>query len=164
MVKSNFNQVNSGENQKVRVTKEFSFDMGHALVGYDGPCKDIHGHTYHLSVTIIGTPLQQPGAPKDGMVVDFTLIKAVVHERIISRFDHALVLNESLPEEFKKNLDAITGKLVFVPFQPSCENLVLAFRNELQTEFEAQGWDLFSLKLYETPTSYAEWYASDNSF
>lgn len=164
MVKSNFNQVNSGENQKVRVTKEFSFDMGHALVGYDGPCKDIHGHTYHLSVTIIGTPLKQSGAPKDGMVVDFTLIKAVVHERIISRFDHALVLNESLPEEFKKNLDAITGKLVFVPFQPSCENLVLAFRNELQTEFEAQGWDLFSLKLYETPTSYAEWYASDNSF
>src|SRR5690554_6962131 len=90
--------------EKVRLTKEFVFDMGHALFGYDGPCKDIHGHTYHLSVTVIGSPLNQPGAAKDGMVVDFGLIKGVVHDRIISRFDHALVLNESIPAAMKESL------------------------------------------------------------
>src|SRR5690554_1726332 len=83
----NGNLMEKKNRDRVRVTKEFVFDMGHALIGYDGPCKDIHGHTYHLSVTIIGTPLEQPGAAKDGMVVDFGLIKGVVHDKIISHFD-----------------------------------------------------------------------------
>ena len=146
----------------VRLTKEFVFDMGHALFGYDGPCKDIHGHTYHLSVTVIGAPLNQPGAPKDGMVVDFGQIKEVVHDKIISRFDHALVLNEALPDEYKQHIQQVTGKLVFLPAQPSCENLLLHFKNELAPVFKEKGWDLFALKLYETPTSFAEWHVQDN--
>lgn len=137
--------------------------MGHALFGYDGPCKDIHGHTYHLTVTIIGTPLVEPGAAKDGMVVDFGLIKEVVQEKIIGPFDHALVLNSSLPDSVKAGLHEATGKLVFVPFQPSCENLLLLFKRELEPVFKARKWNLFGMKLYETPTSFAEWYASDNS-
>lgn len=153
---------NTKKKERVRLTKEFVFDMGHALYGYDGPCKDIHGHTYHLSVTVIGTPIHEPGAAKDGMVVDFGLIKAVVHDRIISRFDHALVLNESIPESMKESLHQVTGKLVFLPVQPSCENLLLHYKDELLPVFEEKGWELFSLKLYETPTSYAEWYASDH--
>lgn len=146
----------------VRVSKTFTFDMGHALFGYDGPCKDIHGHTYHLTVTIIGTPLDEVGAAKDGMVVDFGLIKEVVQEKVIGPYDHALVLNSSLPDPVKAGLHEATGKLVFVPFQPSCENLLLLFKRELLPVFKARGWDLFSMKLYETPTSFAEWYASDN--
>lgn len=155
------NKTGAGRD-RVRVTKEFVFDMGHALIGYDGPCKDIHGHTYHLSVTIIGTPLDQPGAAKDGMVVDFGLIKGVVHEKIISIFDHALVLNNALPDALKAGLEAVTGKLVFLPVQPSCENLLLHFKNLVEPVFAEKGWSLFSMKLYETPTSFAEWCVSDN--
>ncbi len=150
------------ENRKVRVSKTFTFDMGHALIGYDGPCKDIHGHTYHLTVTILGEPLQEAGNPKDGMVVDFSLIKKVVHEKIIEKYDHALILNAALADDLKKGLHAATGKLEFVPFQPSCENLLLLFKDELYSVFQEKRWNLFSLKLYETPTSYAEWFASDN--
>lgn len=151
------------KNRLVRVSKTFTFDMGHALIGYDGPCKDIHGHTYHLTVTILGVPMDEPGHPKDGMVVDFSLIKKVVHERIIAKYDHALVLNQILPDDLKRGLHAATGKLEFVPFQPSCENLLLLFKSELLPVFEEKEWNLFSLKLYETPTSYAEWFASDNA-
>lgn len=151
-------QVKQG---RVRLTKEFVFDMGHALFGYDGPCKDIHGHTYHLSVTVIGVPLYKPGDAKDGMVIDFGLIKAVVHDKIISRFDHALVLNEAIPSNMKQSIEEITGKVVYLPVQPSCENLLLHFKDELLAVFEKKGWELHSLKLYETPTSFAEWYASD---
>lgn len=137
--------------------------MAHALMGYDGPCKDIHGHTYHLFVTIIGTPLQKTGHPKDGMVVDFGEIKKIVQEKVIGRFDHALVLHDALPVSQKNALAAVTEKIVYLPFQPSCENLLLLFKQELQQVFVTLGWDLCSLRLYETPSSYAEWCVSDNN-
>ena len=144
---------------QVRVTKMFSFDMGHALMGYDGPCKDIHGHTYHLHVTVVGQPIQEPGNPKDGMVVDFGHIKQIVNEKIIQVYDHALVLNQSLTDSQKQAINGVTGKVLFVPFQPSCENLLLAFKQILLSEFNHKGVTLFSLRLYETPTSYAEWFS-----
>lgn len=148
---------------KIRVTKEFVFDMAHALLGYDGPCKDIHGHTYHLFVTIIGSPIHESGNPKDGMVVDFGEIKKVVQEKVIRRFDHALVLNESLSPDIKAHIGAVTGKIAYLPVQPSCENLLLTFKNELQPVFASFGWQLHSLRLNETPTSFAEWFAEDNA-
>jgi 6-pyruvoyltetrahydropterin/6-carboxytetrahydropterin synthase len=52
---------------KIRVSKEFHFEMAHALWNYDGPCKNIHGHSYKLIVTVIGTPLNDPNNPKNGM-------------------------------------------------------------------------------------------------
>ena len=81
--------------QKVRVTKTFSFDMAHALYGYDGPCKNIHGHTYHLSVSILGKPIADVNDVKVGMVMDFGDLKKIVSSNIIKNFDHALVLNKS---------------------------------------------------------------------
>lgn len=147
--------------EKIRVTKTFTFDMGHALFGYDGPCKDIHGHTYHLSVTVLGFPIQETGNPKDGMVVDFGYIKKEVNEKILDKFDHALVLNAALPDQIKAGVNEATSKVVYVDFQPSCENLLLHFKNELEAVFQEKGWNLISMKLYETPTSFAEWFASD---
>jgi len=45
--------------------------MAHALYGHDGPCNNIHGHTYHLHITILGSPVEEAGDPKNGMVIDF---------------------------------------------------------------------------------------------
>ena len=68
--------------------------MAHALLGYDGPCRNIHGHTYYLSVTVIGEPQQDASDPKLGMVMDFSDLKKIVNEKVICVFDHVLVLNE----------------------------------------------------------------------
>ena len=43
---------------KIRITKKFEFEAGHALYGYDGKCKNIHGHSYKLWVTVIGSPIE----------------------------------------------------------------------------------------------------------
>jgi len=145
----------------VRVTKKFTIDMAHALYGYDGPCKNIHGHTYHLSVTVSGPVEQATDSPKQGMVVDFTDLKQVVMTHIVDRFDHALVLNETAP--YSQN-DIITHqfeKVILTPFQPSCENLLLYFKNQVINQFPAS-IQLYSMRLEETPTSYAEWLLSDN--
>ena len=76
----------------IRVTKEFRFEMAHALAGHDGPCRNIHGHSYLLSVTLTGTPVNDPASPKNGMVMDFSDLKKIVDSAIVRPFDHALVL------------------------------------------------------------------------
>ena len=147
--------------QKVRVTKKFTFDMAHALYGYDGPCKNIHGHTYHLSVTLKGTPIQDNGDVKLGMVVDFGDLKTIVKETILEIYDHALVLNEDAPYSKSEVISNEFEKVILVPYQPTCENLLLSFVEKLKPLF-AQEMTLVSIRLEETPTSFAEWNVGDN--
>jgi 6-pyruvoyltetrahydropterin/6-carboxytetrahydropterin synthase len=145
----------------VRVTKKFTIDMAHALYGYDGPCKNIHGHTYHLSVTVIGHVEQSNNSPKQGMVVDFTDLKTIVMTEIVNIFDHALVLNEHAPYSQNDIISNQFEKVILTPFQPSCENLLLHFKNRIIDKVPAYV-KLCSIKLEETPTSYAEWMMDDN--
>ncbi len=76
----------------VRVTKEFSFEMAHALSGYDGLCREIHGHSYRLFVTVKGTPSGNQADPKFGMVMDFGELKKTVNRLIVDRYDHTLLI------------------------------------------------------------------------
>ena len=86
----------------IRITKEFKFEMAHALHGYDGLCKNIHGHSYRLWVTISGKVLKLNGDKKDGMVMDFDILKKIIKPTIIDKYDHSLVLNANSPHA---NLD-----------------------------------------------------------
>ena len=76
----------------IRLTKEFSFEAAHALDGYDGPCREIHGHSYKLFVTVKGEPVADAAEPKYGMVMDFGELKRIVGRLIVDRYDHALVM------------------------------------------------------------------------
>lgn len=144
----------------IRLTKIFDFEMAHALLGYDGACRNIHGHSYLLHVTVAGVPLNKPGHPKDGMVADFKDIKKVVKEKVVQVYDHALVLNEKTPEEVVSSLKSIYEKIVLKPYQPTCENMltdmVEVIENALPSEVR-----LFSVRLFETATSFAEWHSED---
>jgi 6-pyruvoyltetrahydropterin/6-carboxytetrahydropterin synthase len=147
--------------QQIRVTKKFTFDMAHALFGYDGPCKNIHGHTYHLSVTLMGMPILDSSDVKLGMVVDFGDLKQIVKEQILNTYDHALVLNEDAPYSKSEVISNEFEKVILVPYQPTCENLLLSFVHKLKPLFPVSN-QLVSIRLEETPTSFAEWNASDN--
>ncbi|MFO8023496.1 MAG: 6-carboxytetrahydropterin synthase [Perlabentimonas sp.] len=146
---------------RIRLTKEFTFEMAHLLEGYDGPCSNIHGHSYKLEVTVIGSPINDEKNPKHGMVMDFGQLKSVVNEQIVSQFDHVLLVNrKSKLAEVKNELPIQT--IVEVDYQPTCENLLPHFA-KLISENLPEEVKLHSLKLHETATSYAEWYASDNA-
>jgi 6-pyruvoyltetrahydropterin/6-carboxytetrahydropterin synthase len=147
--------------QRIRVTKKFSFDMAHALYGYDGPCKNIHGHTYHLSVTLIGFIIKDNNDAKVGMVVDFGDLKKIVQSNILNKYDHALVLNDRAPYAQSTLIFNEFEKIVSVPFQPTCENLLLHFVSQLKQVISGE-MSLAGMRLEETPSSYAEWLASDN--
>ena len=143
----------------VRVTKEFHFEGAHALVDYDGKCREIHGHSYKLFVTVTGEPRDEKSDPKNGMLLDFTDLKRVVNALVIDIYDHALLLREDAP--LAKELKESYGNVITLPFQPTCENLVTHFSDLLINKLP-DGITLFSLKLYETATSYVEWFREDN--
>ena len=82
--------------KKVRVTKQFKFETGHALYGYDGLCKNVHGHSYKLDVTVIGHPIDDAENVKNGMVIDFGDLKTIVNQEIVHPFDHATVLTNHI--------------------------------------------------------------------
>lgn len=145
----------------IRLTKEFSFEAAHALGGYDGPCREIHGHSYRLFVTIKGRPSCDENDPKQGMVMDFGVLKKIVGEEIISRFDHALVLRTTADEELRRVLASQFDNLVEVDYQPTCENMLDDFARRIAARLP-EGVTLHSLRLHETASSYAEWFAEDN--
>lgn len=146
---------------KIRLTKEFKFEMAHALSGYDGPCRNIHGHSYYLYVTVIGTPIQDPSSPHDGMVMDFNQLKKIIRESVTDQLDHALVLNENSPER-NLSLEKHFNNIVYLPYQPTCENMLADFARRIG-KLLPEGVSLHHLRLCETVTSFAEWFAEDNS-
>ncbi len=145
----------------IRITKEFDFEMAHALLGYNGPCKDIHGHSYKLSVTVAGAPVTDQTSPELGIVIDFSLLKKIVKDAIIEHFDHALVLNKNFPQTQLAGIHSISGRLLMVDYQPTCENLLIDFVERIKTNLPLTT-NLHHLKLRETSSSYAEWFANDN--
>ena len=145
----------------IRLTKVFPFEMAHALYGYDGPCKNIHGHSYILSVTLLGKPMNNPGHPKHGMVMDFSDLSKMVKEKIVDKMDHALVLNGNSPHKELKNMEENFERVVYVAYQPTCENLLIDFMNRIKSLLP-ENVKLHSMRLRETASSFAEWFADDN--
>jgi len=146
---------------KIRVTKEFSFEMAHALWNYDGPCKNVHGHSYRLYVTLSGSPLNDIMNPKNGMVIDFADIGNIVKKNIINVFDHAVTVSGNYDNKKLNDFKTLLGNVIIVDYQPTCENLVADFASRIRKHLPDKVL-LHSIKLYETATSFAEWHASDN--
>ncbi|PJR04676.1 6-pyruvoyl trahydropterin synthase family protein [Avrilella dinanensis] len=146
----------------IRITKQFNFETGHALYGYDGKCRNVHGHSYKLSVTVIGKPIEDANHVKYGMVIDFSDLKKIVQEEIVLKFDHATVFNQNTPHiELAKELEDRGHHVILVDYQPTSENMVIDFAERIKSRLP-ENIGLFSLRLQETESSYAEWFQSDN--
>ena len=133
--------------------------MAHALHGYDGLCKNIHGHSYKLWVTIRAKVRQEKAHKKDGMVMDFDVLKSIVKPDIIDKYDHSLVLNANSPHA---EIDfSAFEKVFFLPYQPTSENLVMDFALKIKSKLP-EGIELYKVVISETATSFAEWNCEDN--
>jgi 6-pyruvoyltetrahydropterin/6-carboxytetrahydropterin synthase len=142
----------------IRVTKEFKFEAAHALDGYNGKCKDIHGHSYHLKITVLGSPKSDANVSDCGMVIDFSDIKLIVKDEIMPLFDHILILRK---DSRFKGIEKQNERVRYVPYQPTCENMLI----EIIDIMKAYLPTTVTLKygfLRETKTSYAEWFLEDN--
>ena len=149
--------------KSIRITKQFSFETAHALHGYDGKCKKIHGHSYKVFVTVLGTPILDPLDPKYGMVMDFGDLKNIVKEEIVDVFDHATIFNKNTPHlDLGEQLIQLGHHILLLDYQPTTEMMVIDFAQKISKRLP-ENIQLHSLKLRETESSFAEWYASDNA-
>jgi 6-pyruvoyltetrahydropterin/6-carboxytetrahydropterin synthase len=99
---------------------------------------------------------------KYGMVIDFSDLKKIVKEEIVDIFDHATVFNQNTPHvELAAELKSRGHHVILVDYQPTSENMVTDFAQKIKSRLPKDIL-LHSLKLQETETSFAEWYASDN--
>ncbi|MDO8368881.1 MAG: 6-carboxytetrahydropterin synthase [Saprospiraceae bacterium] len=145
---------------RIRLTKILTFEMAHALPGYDGACRHIHGHSFRLEVCVLGEPLQAHGHPKNGMVMDFKILKSIVNESFVNIYDHALVLPETTASDIVDGLQRHFGNVITLPFQPTCENMIAICVETLRPKMPS-GVTLWSVKLSETASSFAEWCVAD---
>lgn len=145
---------------KIRITKEFDFEMAHALKGYDGPCKQMHGHSYGLRVTVIGEA--EKTGTKRGMVMDYGDLKAIVERTVVKPFDHALMLGKDHEGLIPKESQDLFSKVWFVDYQPTSEMMLVDIVARISRELPDH-LKLHSVWLRETARSWAEWYAEDNA-
>lgn len=138
----------------LRITKEFRFEGAHALLDYDGKCRHIHGHSYRLMITVEGVPSLREGDPKIGMIMDFGDLKDIVETHIVKHFDHALLLRRNAP--LAEEISGAYQNVLLLDFQPTCEQLTLHFADILKKIITIPN-SLYSVRLYETPTSWCEW-------
>lgn len=145
----------------IRITKIFTFETAHVLYNYDGKCKNMHGHSYKLFVTVKGSPIEDLDHPKNGMVVDFGDIKEIVKSEIIDVWDHAVMLNGLSPhKQLGKDLEEKGHKVIYCDYQPTCENMLYDIANKIKNQLP-EIVSLAYLKLHETENSYGEWFEED---
>ena len=134
--------------------------MAHALFNYDGKCKNIHGHSYKLEVSIIGTPLSDDGHAADGLIIDFGDLKKIVNTQVVDIFGPRAGDKNCWVVKLTEALDDNFERLLYVDYQPTCENLIADFADKIKNSLPKQA-SLHHLILHETATAYCEWYAED---
>lgn len=146
-------------------TKEFQWDMAHMLCNHEGLCQNLHGHTYKLQVTVSRFKEftnETKNASDEGMIIDFSALKKIIQGNIVGALDHCVMLNINSNDPFEKCLIALATeyqkKVALVPYRPTAENMVADFWDRISMKLASEDADikLVKLRLYETPTSYAE--------
>ena len=132
------------------VTKTVRFDAAHILTNHQGLCKNLHGHTYRVDVSVSG----DVGGDND-MVMDFKDLKLVAREAICDRFDHAFIYNENSAgeREIAEVVERNGMRTVAIPFRSTAENLARLFYTELSGRVKG----ISSVRVWETLESSAEY-------
>lgn len=141
------------------ITRRLEFDAGHRIPDHASQCRHLHGHRYVLEVTLRGDIISQQGRADNGMVMDFSEVKAIANQHVVDAWDHAFLCwrEDTLVADF---LGSIAGhKTVLLDCVPTAENLAQeAFRilDGAFTDTYGNRLRLETVRLYETPNCWAE--------
>ena len=142
----------------MKIVKIIEWDMGHRVLHHRSICRGLHGHRYKVEICVSGDLVSKSGASEEGMVIDFSDIKKISNQFIQEKLDHAFMVWEKDEELIRFFKQSKGHKPVIVPFTPTAENVAAYIFNRLQDKFQdvyKTGLHLYSIKLWETPTSYA---------
>ena len=142
----------------MKIGKIIQWDMGHRVLNHRSICRGLHGHRYKAEICVEGELIDKSGVSEEGMVIDFADIKRTAQKLIQAELDHAFMVwdkDDELLDFFKHSKG---HKPVIVPFTPTAENVSVYIFQILKDKFSdvyKTGLHLQSIKLWETPTSYA---------
>jgi 6-pyruvoyltetrahydropterin/6-carboxytetrahydropterin synthase len=141
------------------ITRKLEFDAGHRIPDHKSQCRNLHGHRYTLEITLVGAVIAEEGSSDNGMIMDFSDVKALAKQHLVDVWDHAFLAYEkdTVVREF---LDSIPGhKTVIINCIPTVENLAQTAFNILKVAYQDRygtGLRLHKLVLHETPNCWAE--------
>ena len=142
----------------MKIGKVIQWDMGHRVLNHRSICKGLHGHRYKAEICVEGALIQEPGTSEEGMVIDFADIKRTAQKLIQDELDHAFMVWDKDAELLDFFKHSKGHKPVIVPFTPTAENVAEYIFHILEDKFSdvyKTGLHLQSIKLWETPSSYA---------
>ncbi|MBK6617500.1 MAG: 6-carboxytetrahydropterin synthase QueD [Nitrosomonas sp.] len=141
------------------ITRKFEFDAGHRISTHASQCRNLHGHRYVLEITLSGKIVSDEGVPEQGMVMDFSQIKSIVHQALINQWDHAFLVYAQDKVVLDFLLSIPEHKTVVLDLQPTAENLALIAFDILDHAFRRcymEQLQLDHVRLFETPNCWAD--------
>lgn len=141
------------------ITRRLEFDAGHRIPGHKSQCRHLHGHRYAIEISLSGSIIATPGAPEEGMVMDFSDVKAIARKHVVDPWDHAFLVyaGDTTVADFLHSLPG--HKTVVLDCVPTAENLAAeAFRilDPAYRDTYGNNLRLERVRIYETPNNWAD--------
>lgn len=143
----------------MQITTRLEFDAGHRIPCHKSQCRNLHGHRYAIEITLSGDIIQREDTSDNGMVMDFSDVKAIARRAVVDVWDHAFLVykNDSVVLDFLKSLP--DHKTVIMNSVPTAENMAAEAFRILKSEYQdtyGNHLKLERVRLYETPNSWAD--------
>ena len=143
----------------ITITRKLEFDAGHRIPDHKSQCRNLHGHRYVLEITLQGEVIEQEGNSDNGMIMDFSDVKAIARQHLVDVWDHAFLVyaKDVTVRDFLNSLPS--HKTVVIDRIPTVENLARTAFDILKAAFidcYGTGLKLQKLVLHETPNCWAE--------
>ena len=143
----------------ITITRKLEFDAGHRIPDHKSQCRNLHGHRYTLEITLTGMVIEDEGSSDNGMIMDFSDVKALAKQHLVDVWDHAFIAYEK-DAVVLEMLERIPGhKTVIIGRIPTVENLAQTAFDILSSVYQDRfgtGLRLQKLVLHETPNCWAE--------
>ena len=141
------------------ITRRLEFDAGHRIPNHASQCRHLHGHRYAIEITLSGEVVRTAGAADEGMVMDFSAVKAIANAVLVEQWDHAFLVYQG-DRSVVDFLASLPGhKTVVLSVVPTVENLAAeAFRvlDAAYRDTYGHQLSLHRVRLYETPNNWAD--------
>ena len=143
----------------MHITTRLEFDAGHRIPSHKSQCRNLHGHRYAIEITLSGDIIRQEGISENGMVMDFSDVKAIARRSVVDVWDHAFLVyrGDQVILDFLRTLPE--HKTVIMETVPTAENMAAEAFRILQAEYQdtyGNHLKLERVRLYETPNSWAD--------
>lgn len=143
----------------MQITTRLEFDAGHRIPSHKSQCRNLHGHRYAIEITLSGDIIRQEGVSENGMVMDFSDVKAIARRAVVDVWDHAFLVykDDAVILNFLNTLPA--HKTVVMDTVPTAENMAAEAFKILRAEYHdtyGNHLKLERVRLYETPNSWAD--------